>query len=204
MNLRTRFLNLCQSYGISKHWAAEEFDLIEYNYSKLHKKYHNLTHLEELFKLFDTHKSELNQSNEVAFAIFYHDIIYKIGPSNNEEKSAEMAQRSLLKIDFNPKSIQNIVELILCTKHHSAKSEDEKWMIDFDLSILGQASEIYQSYAQKIRGEYKQIPSLIYNPGRKKVLKHFLGKDFIFQTDIFREKYEDNAIINLESELNSL
>lgn len=44
----------------------------------------------------------------------------------------------------------------------------------------------------------------MYNRGRKKALKHFLEMDRIFKTDYFFQKYENQARINLQKELEIL
>ncbi|MGE4514074.1 MAG: hypothetical protein AB7E26_09720, partial [Chryseobacterium sp.] len=72
------------------------------------------------------------------------------------------------------------------------------------LSILGSESEIYVSYTQKIRKEYSIYPDLLYRPGRKKVLEHFLKSESIFKTEYFKEKYELRARENILSEIESL
>ncbi|MNJ03033.1 hypothetical protein D3C73_1632060 [compost metagenome] len=51
-----------------------------------------------------------------------------------------------------------------------------------------------------MRQEYAIYPDLVYNPGRKNVLLHFLAMDRIFKTDYFFEKYEKPARENLRKE----
>ena len=142
--------------------------------------------------------------DEVAFAIFYHDVIYNIGDSNNEEKSGREAVRVLKEMEVNQSIINRIEKLILSTKSHEASTNEEKWMIDFDLGILGQSWEVYDGYSKSIRQEYKKTPKLLYRKGRKKVLKHFLEKDTIYKTDKFISLYEEQARKNLHQELQSL
>jgi predicted metal-dependent HD superfamily phosphohydrolase len=52
-----------------------------------------------------------------------------------------------------------------------------------------------------VRKEYLIYPDLIYNPGRKKVLHHFLAMDRIFKTDFFYNKFEQQARQNLRKEI---
>ena len=203
-NCKIRFYELCTKYSLSIDWVTKEYDRIEHHYSKKYRAYHNLTHLEELFKQFDLYATKLRHDDEVAFAIFYHDIIYKIGSSTNETDSAILCENALQTVNFEKEAIQRIGDLIRCTQHHNAVTNDEKWIIDFDLSILGQTEEVYQSYVQKIRKEYRKIPGMIYRKGRIKVLQHFLDKATIFQTNQFRIQYENQARQNLKDELEIL
>ncbi|MDI3322235.1 hypothetical protein [Pinibacter soli] len=48
--------------------------------------------------------------------------------------------------------------------------------------------------------EYAIYPDLIYKPGRKQVLLHFLEMKRIFKTKEFYEKYETAARENLKKE----
>jgi predicted metal-dependent HD superfamily phosphohydrolase len=91
---------------------------------------------------------------------------------------------------------------ILATKGHTVSTDnDTNLFTDADLSILGESWELYQEYFQKIRKEYAIYPDAVYNPGRTKVLNHFLSMERIFKTDIFHEKFELNAKNNLTREL---
>ncbi|WP_100926013.1 HD domain-containing protein [Tenacibaculum sp. SZ-18] len=100
--------------------------------------------------------------------------------------------------------LEIIKEQILATKTHESEHLDAQYLIDFDLAILGQPSEVYQQYSKLIRTEYKLVPSLLYKQGRKKVLQHFIDKPFIYKTDTFIAKYEQQAKTNLKKELNTL
>ena len=75
---------------------------------------------------------------------------------------------------------------------------------DADFSILGAHWETYSIYSQNVRKEYSIYPDLVYNPGRKKVLKHFLEMTRIYKTDYFYSKLEELAKCNLLGELDTL
>ena len=79
---------------------------------------------------------------------------------------------------------------------------DTNLFTDADLAILGTDWNSYKKYYQQIRKEYSIYPDMIYNPGRKKVLHHFLHMERIYKTVWFYNRYEQQAIINLEKELN--
>lgn len=203
MELQQRFYNLLFHYTKNENIIASLWKEVHENYSEKHRAYHNLNHLKELFIQFDAYKTELNKPNIVAFSIFYHDIIYKIWNKDNEEKSADFAMTKLSGI-INALDIKEIHQQIIATKTHSTTNEDTKWLMDFDLAILGQSEKTYKEYTQLIRKEYKAIPKIIYKSGRKKVLQHFLNKSFIFATKEYRKLHEDKAKENLHFELKSL
>lgn len=202
MELQDSFTKLLGHIGfpegtISNHWLE-----LEKAYSKKSRYYHNLTHLEEMMACFETHKSQLQFPDEVLYALFYHDIIYKSTRKDNELKSAAFAVALLPEHATIDK--QRVFDMIAATKDHAAATEDEKWLIDFDLRILAKEWEDYKTYYQQIRKEYAIYPDFLYNPGRKKALEHFLEKESIYQTQAFKTSYEAKARENLQKEISTL
>jgi len=101
--------------------------------------------------------------------------------------------------------IRNCELQILATKKHLDNSaSDTNYFLDADLCVLGQDIKIYTIYFQNIRKEFATYPNLIYNPGRKKVLKHFLEMERIFKTVYFNSKFENQAKENLQIESEQL
>lgn len=203
MNLKERFYTLLNKYT-SVEETSNLWNQVSQAYTQNHRKYHNLNHLEELFTYYDLHQSAIQNKVAVSFTIFYHDLVYEVWRKDNEEKSAVKALEILKQINFPLKELQTIEDLIICTKNHTSLTPDQGFMIDFDLAILGQPENIYTTYTQQIRAEYKIVPNIIYKQGRKKVLQHFLDKENIFQTSIFISQFEKQARINIKNELKLL
>ncbi|CAL2082544.1 hypothetical protein [Tenacibaculum sp. 190524A02b] len=202
MNLENRFKNLTANYYNTTSLTEGLWNVLLKKYTEPHRAYHNFKHLEELFKYFDVHQNSLEHPDIVAFSIFYHDVIYNIWKKDNEEKSAELATTELTKL--NLPFVNSVAQQIIATKTHHATDNDTKYLVDFDLAILGQSEKTYQHYTQLIRKEYKLVPSLLYKSGRKKVLAHFLNKSSIYATEAFRSLYEVQARENLKNELNNI
>lgn len=175
----------------------------QYTSSKRH--YHNLTHLENMLEQLTECKSHIEDWDTILFALIYHDIIYEVTKKDNEEKSASLAVKRLAAIHYPANKCALCRQHILATKSHGAnKNTDTNFFTDADLSILGAPVEIYFIYVQQIRMEYAIYPDLMYRPGRKKVLKHFLQMERIYKTAYFFEKYEQAANENMLAELQSL
>ncbi len=202
--LKNRFTNLLENYTEDSKLIAILWDSVFKKYSEKHRAYHNLTHLEEIFKYFDVYQQEIEEPNTMAFSIFYHDVIYNIWKKDNEEKSADFAIDKLQQISLPTDILHKVHQQIIATKRHESSNTDTKYLLDFDLAILGQPEHIYKTYTQKIRKEYKLIPSLIYKKGRIKVLEHFSNKSSIYKTSAFIDFYEQQAKENLQTELNTL
>lgn len=203
MNLEELFLNLFARIGFSDAEAILNWNNLQRAYTRKSRHYHNLNHLQEMLVCFEAYREQLQNPDEVLYAIFYHDYIYKTTKKNNELRSAEYAVALLPQgTSLNKK---HVFDLILSTKDHQCSdNEDEKWLIDFDLKILSKDWNDYQLYAQQIRKEYRIYPDFMYKPGRKKALEHFLTNPFIYQTETFRSLYEQQAQENIQKEIDLL
>jgi hypothetical protein len=103
--------------------------------------------------------------------------------------------------------IENCANLIISTKKHeilNTQNQDNAYLLDFDLAILGTTWETYESYTQKIRAEYSMFPDLMYKKVRKKVLQHFLERPRIYYTEKYHDLWEANARKNIQKELTLL
>jgi len=178
---------------------------IEKNYTGKKRHYHTLQHLCNLLSQLTIVKGEIKNWETTLFTLYYHDIIYNASKSDNEEKSAKLAEKRMKEISVSKEIIEHCKKQILATKsHHKSIDSDTNYFTDADLSVLGQSWEKYALYYKNVRKEYAIYPAIIYNPGRKKVLNHFLSMDRIFKTDFFYNKFETQAKQNLQRELDSL
>jgi predicted metal-dependent HD superfamily phosphohydrolase len=131
--------------------------------------------------------------------------VYEIDRKDNEQRSATEADRKLNKLGVPPEKIERVHQEILATQHHQSDGDsDTRYLVDFDLAILGESPEKYENYSQQILKEYAQYPRHIYKRGRKKVLQHFLNLERIYQTEDFHSGFEQQARKNLEEEIESL
>lgn len=201
--MKNKFFQLIETYSQNEKFNIDCWNEIKDAYSSDMRYYHNLDHLENMFFELDKVVSALKKPDSVKFAIFYHDIVYNPLKSDNEYQSAMVFKNRISKTSFGP--IDYCMAQIQATKEHKrADDSDTNFLLDFDLSILGSASDRYKQYCQNIRKEYNMIPENKYFEGRRKVLQHFLNLDTIFKTEFFRNEYEQKARENLEHELKEL
>lgn len=199
------FSDLISKYPNDEILKTNYWQEIEKSYSQKNRKYHNLTHLENMILELENVKEEISDYDVMLFSVYYHDIIYKATAKDNEEKSAEIAKTRLDKLNISNERITKIYNQILATKSHKRSDDsDTNFLLDADLAILGKDWKVYDNYIQQIRKEYSIYPDFLYNPGRKKVLTHFLEFDEIFKTDHFKEKYEKMARENIQREISML
>ena len=173
-------------------------------YSESHRHYHTLTHIQRMFAAWEPFQAQLDDPVSVAWAIWFHDVIYKPLRKDNEEKSAEFARNTLQQLAAPQAQIAEVEKMILASANHmhppQAASNDLLFFLDIDLLILGSHREEYQEYTQQIRKEYRQVPGFMYRSGRKKVVQAFLGAPQIFKTPPFFQTYEQPAKENLQWE----
>jgi predicted metal-dependent HD superfamily phosphohydrolase len=186
--------------------AAEFWQKISSAYSEKGRYYHTLIHVGQLLNLSVKYFDNVLDISNMQLSIFYHDVVYSATKSNNEEKSAELAENHLKQLGIETEKIEKCKNFILATKSHlnPLNDSDLDLFLDFDLEKLGAPWVEYEEYTKQIRQEYKIYPKPLYNKGRKKVLEHFLAKERIYKTSAFFENYEQGARENIERELASI
>lgn len=205
--LKSKWFELVLNYTKDDTIIASLWDEILKNYTSKNRHYHNLKHIQNMLLYAEDYKTNINDFDAIIFAIWYHDVVYKSTKKDNEEKSAVFAEKSLKKLNFEVKRLENVQKLIISTKKHQIhldKNKDNAYLLDFDLSILGSDWETYYNYTKQIRKEYKIYPDFMYKAGRKKVLQHFLERETLYFTEVFQNKAEKQARENLKKEIGLL
>ncbi len=203
--LKETYIELLTKYTDNSSLIHELWLEIEKNYTNNKRYYHTLQHLENLLTISLEIKEKINHWDCYLLTLYYHDIIYDSTQTDNEEKSAELAENRLKKLSVSSGLITLCKAQILATKSHVESTDsDTNYFTDADLSILGQTWETYSAYFKNIRKEYTIYPDSVYNPGRKKVLQHFLSMERRFKTDFFYDKFETQAQQNIQKELDML
>ena len=204
-NLQKRWLQLTANYYTDLSLVDSLWKLIQKKYSSKNRYYHNLIHINSMLEKAKENIDEIKDYDEVLFAIWFHNIIYKSTSKNNEEKSADFAKSTLNKISNI--NIDKVCHLIISTKKHQiilTENDDNAFLLDFDLSILGSDWSTYETYIRNIRKEYKVYPNFLYNPARKKVLQSFLNREQLYFTEKYQDLFEEKARVNLEKEIKIL
>ncbi|KAA2243226.1 hypothetical protein F0L74_11975 [Chitinophaga agrisoli] len=203
--LKASWIKLATPYCTNEALIQQEFDQLVKAYGSTNRHYHNLRHIYTLLQLQEQYAHMIRRPEIIQWAIFFHDVVYNVLKGDNEEKSALAAGKFLEQTNFPPADTKLVMDYIRATKSHSGNDEDGDLalFLDFDMAILGSPAAAYRKYAQQIRKEYSIYPELVYNPGRRKVLTHFLQSP-VFRTTLFRELYETQARQNIQEELDTL
>lgn len=178
---------------------------LRHRYSEPHRAYHTLHHIAECLQLLEQARSLALRTSEIEIALWFHDAVYDPRKTDNEPLSAEWARRELRRAGGSPEVQQRIVDLVMITSHEIlAETQDQQLISDIDLAILGAGPKRYDEYERQIRREYKHVPTVLYRPGRRRILTGFLERPQIYYTDWFRERREAQARRNLERALTRL
>jgi len=199
--------DLLAGFGVGPAAAREAFEQIANRYAEPWRHYHTLEHvasmLDELTKA--TAAVSVPDTHALFFAAYFHDVVYDPHATDNEERSADYADKVLSQLGV-PSSTRAVVRaLVLKTKHHLTEADDVagQLFLDADLAILGVSASEYDRYAAQIRQEYSWVPELAYRAGRQAILSELLARPQIFGTAPFRDR-EAAARQNLAREIANL
>jgi predicted metal-dependent HD superfamily phosphohydrolase len=180
-------------------------DFFNNQYSQPHRKYHNYTHIDNMF-LYASF-GEMMLSEEQVVAIYLHDIYYDINSNDmqtNEEKSAIFAYEHMKEyFGYDDKRASIVKNIILDTKDHLPVHGGD-WsspVIDLDLWALFDIKE-YKKNAWLIRQEYLCYSWDEFLKGRKKWLKSMVIRDKIYHSPYVRNtRMNELAFNNMNREL---
>jgi len=201
--LKQRWGELFQTQN--KQSAYEAFDAISLMYGETHRYYHTMAHITDCLALLALVKHDIDALQEVEWALWFHDVVYDPTRNDNEEQSAHYAAGVLSNLGVSADDVEHIKHLINMTKHPvTPTTNDEKYLIDIDLAILGANRERYETYSIAIKKEYAHVPDSQYSLGRKNILHAFLASSRLYHTGYFRDLFEEQARRNIKSELKRL
>ena len=183
--------------------VGQLFDNLCKSYRERHRHYHTLAHLAAVFDCLETHADEIGDPARLAFATWYHDIVYDSRRSDNEAKSAERAMKELDQLGASSELRSHVVQLILATRSHKmgGRDYDDDIFLDADFVILGSPDAAYRQYVVDVRAEYAHLDDAAWTTGRRSFLQAVAASDRIFRTGIFEGEYAEQARANIKWEL---
>ncbi len=178
--------------------GAEAFNRLFESYTASDRHYHDIRHITASLAELDGVRSHCEHCDAVELAIWFHDCVYDADRLDNEEKSADIAREALSKLGASGELIDRVCGLILATRHVGPPAtQDERVIVDIDLSPLGAAPSVFDANGESIRREYRHLDDAAYGVGRGEILQRFLDRSRIYATDTFASRYERQARANL-------
>lgn len=174
------------------------FDLLAQAYAEPGRAYHNTEHILDCLSQLDLSRTLARQPDEVEAALWFHDAVYAPGAPDNEDRSARLAETTLAAGAAPLSTRSRVAELVLATRHLTLpRDPDAKLLCDIDLSILGREPPVFDRFERAIRREYAHVAESDYRQARAAVLAGFLRRESLYQTQYFRERFEQQARTNL-------
>lgn len=142
----------------------------------------------------------------VLLAAWFHDAVYRPDRSENEERSARLAELALPEAGVPDARTAEAARLVRLTVTHDPEPGDTNGEVlcDADLAVLAGPPEAYAHYAAQIRQEYGFVPHDTFREGRAAVLRQLLEQPRLFRTPYAQDRWERIARRNLTTEMELL
>lgn len=170
------------------------------------RRYHTLTHLTAVLDRIDELAGHAGDPDVVRLAAWFHDAVYLPDRSENEERSARLAERALPEAGVSAERTAEVARLVRLTTSHAPAPDDRDGQVlcDADLAILAAPPSAYAAYTAAVREEYHFVPNDAFREGRAAILRQLLALPSLFSTPHGKEKWEATARYNLSAELEML
>lgn len=170
------------------------------------RRYHTTAHLAAVLDHIDVLEEHAEEPDLVRLAAWFHDAVYAPDRSENEERSARLAERALSEAGLTEARTAEVARLVRLTVTHDPADGDHNGEVlcDADLAILAAAPDAYAAYAAAVREEYAFVPDEDFRAGRAAVLRQLLALPRLFRTPYGAAEWEGPARANLATEMELL
>jgi predicted metal-dependent HD superfamily phosphohydrolase len=175
-------------------------------YREPHRRYHDLRHLHEVLQTVEDLADEAEDIEAVRWAAWFHDAVYDVQRDDNEQRSAELAERELVALGCDRSMVAEVSRLVRLTATHRPEPGDANGAVlcDADLRILATDPWRLAEYVVDVRAEYAHVSEDGFRAGRAAVLRSLLSADRLYRTATGHARWEDRARANATAELRRL
>jgi predicted metal-dependent HD superfamily phosphohydrolase len=199
--------------------SREVFDDLIGRHRQPHRRYHGVRHVVWVLRHARALESAIPttdgvvsyDADAVSAAAFFHDAIYDPERSDNEARSAMLAEHQLATLGWETARRDVVAALVRATAGHLTDegaaddaSTERMVLLDADLAILGSDPNAYAAYATGVRVEYGHLRDEEWRAGRAAVLRHLLDREHLYASAPARTWWEARAKANLTAEFASL
>jgi predicted metal-dependent HD superfamily phosphohydrolase len=178
--------------------TTDESSIIHQNliksYSELQRHYHTLTHIAHCLSLFDKISAELQNPEALELAIWFHDVIYKPGATDNEQLSADQFM-ALSNGKFSDQLRDTVYQHIMATVHDGSEFEnaDTNYMLDIDLSSFGRPWPEFIRDSDNLRLEMGDLSDEIFYKKQASFQDRLFSRPRFFRSKYFYDHFESQA-----------
>jgi len=204
-HLADAWLRTARRVGARDDIAHAGADLLG-RYAEGHRRYHGLAHLDDVLRSVDELAHLAADADAVRLAAWYHDAVYDPAATDNEERSAALAETELTRLRVSDRVVAEVARLVRATAAHEPAPDDSNAAVlcDADLAILAADPSRYQQYVDAVREEYASVEDETFTRGRAAILRRLLERQWLFSTQEARATWEDAARANMTAELSRL
>ncbi|MER5973937.1 hypothetical protein ABT112_30205 [Streptomyces sp. NPDC002055] len=170
------------------------------------RRYHTTDHLLAVLDRVEELVHHCADPDAVRLAAWFHDAVYRPDRSENEERSAQLAERALPEAGVSAARTAEVARLVRLTVTHDPApgDTDGEVLCDADLAVLAGPPQAYAAYAAAVRQEYGFVPHEAFREGRAAVLRQLLDLPRLFRTEAGHDRWERTARHNMATELELL
>ena len=206
-HLAAAWLRTAAAVGARDDVAGAGADLLS-RWVEPHRHYHDLAHLDSVLNAVDVLSvgAGVPDVDLVRMGAWFHDAVYDPTATDNEARSALLAEKVLRGLRVPPMRIAEVVRLVVLTTTHDPGPDDRDGAVlcDADLAVLAGDELSYASYVDAVREEYGHLDDATFTAGRAAVLRSLLDRPTLFSTDHGRTTWEAAARRNVSAELQRL
>ncbi|MYS59416.1 HD domain-containing protein [Streptomyces sp. SID5468] len=172
-------------------------------WSEPHRRHHTTDHLRTVLDHAEELAAHATDPDAVLLAGWFHDAVYRPERSENEERSAALAERALREAGLAGPLTAEVARLVRLTADHDPAPGDRngELLTDADLADLAGSPERYAAYASSVRDEYAFVPDEEFRAARAEVLRQLLSRPRVFRTPYGAVHWERAARHNVGTEL---
>ena len=192
-----RFISLWARFGADGDWAGALYQDVYTLYATPGRHYHTPAHIAHCLQRKDEIAHLLEDPNTVELAIWFHDVIYDMGASDNEARSAEFfVERTAGKLSSC--QAQRVVSHIHATIYPSQPTDpDAQFVVDIDLSSFSLPWPQFLRDSVNVRRESTTSDPYEYAEKQQSFLEMLCTAQPFFRTDFYLERYEQQAQDNI-------
>lgn len=168
-------------------------------YQEPQRHYHTLEHVAAM--LHQGRQFPLDE--EQVMAIWFHDAVYDPTSDQNEQKSARLASKWLVKCDWEVDAIERVGRMVLDTRGHWPSIPQSEAVLDLDLMTLAVEWPTFEANTAAIRAEYAHVEDADFAAGRSAIFAEMLQRDRLFFTP-WGQTLEEPARNNLRRAIRDL
>ncbi len=171
-----------------------------------HRRYHDVAHLDAVLRRVDELSAVAVEVDLVRLGAWFHDAVYDPTATDNEARSALLADKVLTQLRIPAARVARVVELVALTATHSPGDGDRDGAVlcDADLAVLASDAAGYERYTEAVRAEYAHLDDATFTAGRARILRSLLDRPALFGTEHGRTTWETPARVNVRRELDAL